>query len=249
MLNIRGLINLIVSITISSLLTACGNIKDFSDNHNPHAHLLDYKFSCSEIGTAKRAGNSILILGDSTFTRGNACGSVKEVLARFTSTKEVQNNSISSGEILNDGYRGILARYTSATEWDYIIIGGGGTDLWKCGNNSTCHKHTSEKIKSKISTFIREQNIRPERLIFVYHTNVAANAPRSLKQAINGGGGLAIRKTYRYLTQQFPGSTFIDFTKLTGTTDPSMWERDGYHPTTEAYKRLVVDLLGTGILK
>ena len=247
MLNIRGLINLIASITICSLLTACGNVKDFSDN--PHAHLLDYKFSCSEIGTAKRSSNSILILGDSTFTRGNACGSVKDVLTRFTSTKEVQNNSISSGEILNEGYRGVLARYTSASEWDYIIIGGGGTDLWKCGKNSTCHKHTSEKIKSKISTFIREQNIRPERLIFVYHTNVAANAPRSLKQAINGGGGSAIRKTYIYLTQQFPRSTFIDFTNLTGTRNPSMWERDGYHPTTEAYKRLVVDLMGTGILK
>ena len=233
---------------ISVLLTAlvaCVTQQDYE--YTAYANLLEDEFECvnAEVSYAKKKDISIQILGDSTFMQGTSCGSIKDVLLKFTPVSKVFNNSISSGEILNDGYKGILKRYDASITSDYIIIGGGGVDLWKCGEKVQCHNKTASLMQDKIANFVIQNNINSESIVFINHSRVSNNAPISLRLATVTGAN-EIRRMYQALESRFKGSIYVDFTKLTGVNDSTMWKSDGYHPTTEAYKRLIVQLLHSG---
>ena len=227
-------------------LASCGIHQNLDDT--PFSSLLSDNFECADanFSYADKKDISIQILGDSTFRRGTNCGSINDVLLKFTSLSQVYNNSISSGEILNDGYKSILKRYDANVNTDYIIISGGGVDLWKCGEELQCHKKTASLIHDKITDFVVKNRIKSDSIIFTNHSRVANSAPISLRLSTRSGGANEIRKMYRALEAKFDGSIYVDLTILTGTTDPEMWEKDGYHPTTEAYKRLIVHLLNSG---
>ena len=121
----RAILGISVLVTV---LVACVTQQEY--DYTAYANLLEDEFECrnAEVSYAKKKDISIQILGDSTFMQGTSCGSIKDVLLKFTPVSKVYNNSISSGEILNDGYKGILKRYDSNITSDYIIIGGGGVD-------------------------------------------------------------------------------------------------------------------------
>ena len=233
-----------ISVIVTALV-ACATQQEY--DYNTYANLLEDEFECrkAEVSYAKKKDISIQILGDSTFMQGTSCGSIKDVLLKFTSVSKVYNNSISSGEILNDGYKGILRRYDASITSDYIVMGGGGVDLWKCGEKVQCHNKTASLMQDKIANFVIQNNINPESIVFINHSRVSNNAPSSLRLATVTGAN-EIRRMYQALESRFKGSIFVDFTKLTGVNDSTMWKSDGYHPTTEAYKRLIVQLLHSG---
>lgn len=194
------------------------------------------------------SGAKIIILGDSVLDRGGDCQyRFESYLATYLDTKNITNLSRSDGGIVSMDYptKSIFTKYDPSVDWDYILVSGGFHDYKNCFD-ATCLDQATKRMSSSVLSFVKQNRIDPQKLIFVYPTSGSTRMPKQVSNIMKLGGGAYFRAFYQSLVETLPGSAFADLGGIVGPYDSKSWDRDGYHYTAEGYKKIASTLIASG---
>ena len=224
--------------------------KDISFMRTIFASLFLLIISCNNISanciaSYNKNGIKIGVVGDSFFTTNpNSCNSFESLLKKKFDTNNVQNAAVGGSTVLGFGNKAIRNQDLDFTP-DIFILGGGGNDFQKCGNDFSC---LSQKLNSFISKDLNDghfkkvinKHIKNNTKVFIIYTSIVAeHAPKSWKKLVKVGLGEMYSRRMQNFSSKSKNIYWIDAGKILSPYEKKHWLNDGFHPSSEAYELII----------
>ena len=195
----------------------------------------------------------ILFMGDSLFAVHSVSGrSVADATEDFLG-EPIRDNSVLGARILYNlpltGAMGLkIAKQYRKGDWDWIVLNGGGNDLWLgCGCNR-CERRMDRMIsadanRGKIPSLVARLRGTGARLVYVgYLRSPDMNSP------IEGckDEGDELERRLAIMAERDPGLDFLSLAELVPPGDRSYFGVDMIHPSVKTSRligRMIADLI------
>lgn len=199
--------------------------------------LLVFALFFAAAGTAK-AENRVLVLGDSLMTsNGSDKASVPHVLARLTGAK-VRSQAVTGARyhysLPLTGAMGMnISKQFRQGQWDWIVINGGGNDLWMgCGCRRCANRLerliSSDGLRGSIPGLVSRARQTGARVIYVgYLRSPGMGSPIESCREV----GDALEARISRLAQVDSGITFVSLADMVPHRDRSFHALDMIHPS------------------
>lgn len=187
----------------------------------------------------------ILLMGDSFLAaNGPSKKSVGDILAASLSAN-VKNNAIPGAKIIHNlpisgsvGFR--ISRQYRRGDWDWVVLNGGGNDLWfGCGCNR-CDRRmdrliSEDGLSGEIPKLVNRLRESGARVVYVgYLRTPDMNSP--IEHCKDDGDALEAR--IAALAEQVDGFDFISNQDLVPAGDRSFHMRDMIHPSAKGSRAI-----------
>ena len=188
---------------------------------------------------------SIGILGDSFFTSGgNSCDNLKQQLKKKFETNKVFNSSVAGATVF--GFKSSSIKNQKLKfKPDILIIGGGGNDFIKCGNNKDClfgkiNDFISPNLKTGMFIKLIKKHSHQNTLVFIVYTSILPeHAPSNLKLFEEIGLADAFNERVSKYASQNKNVYWVDVGKILSLDKSNDWKDDGFHPSVKGYKKII----------
>jgi lysophospholipase L1-like esterase len=183
---------------------------------------------------------NILVMGDSFMTSNGSHGNaVPNVLARnLGPTAKVKSRAVTGARY---GYKmpitGALGFNISKQyrddNWDYVVMNGGGNDLWLGCGCMRCHKRLNKLIspdgtKGQIPTAVHRARSTGAKVIYVgYLRSPGLGSPIEHCKKV----GKALEARIAVMAKQDPGVSFVSLADMVPHGDSSFHGADMIHPS------------------
>ncbi len=199
----------------------------------------------------------ILFMGDSLFAIHSLAGRGVAAATEDFLGQPVRDNSVLGARIIYNlpltGAMGLnIAKQYRQGDWDWIVLNGGGNDLWLgCGCNR-CQRRMEKMIsadgsRGRIPELVARLRQSGARVLYVgYLRSPGMNSP------IEGcrDEGDELERRIAALAARDPGVSFLSLADLVPPGDRSYFGIDMIHPSVKASRiigRLVAQKIGAGM--
>lgn len=192
----------------------------------------------------------VLVMGDSFMTSNASKGSaVPQLLARSLGTK-VKSRAVTGARYVYalpiTGALGMnISKQWRSGKWDWVVMNGGGNDLWMGCGCTRCDKRLNRLISSNgtrglIPSAVARARASGARVIYVgYLRSPGRGSPiESCKAA-----GDILERRVAAMAKRDPGVTFVSLASMVPNGDRSFHAADMIHPSPKGSKAAVARIV------
>ena len=190
--------------------------------------------------TAPAQAQRVLVMGDSFMTsNGNTGAAVPQVLQKMLGTRVI-SRAVTGARFIYalpvSGALGLnITKQWRQGNWDYVVMNGGGNDLWLGCGCGPCRKRMDRMISANgnqgvIVNTVRRARSTGARVIYVgYLRSPGRGSPIDACKAT----GNILETRIRRMAARDPGVTFVSLADMVPRGDLSFHAGDRIHPSVK----------------